>query len=159
MPHKVYYDTVATGTSATVLTFFAHNEADDGETVTNLATDNQLPEPVEIRKIELIPAGDIDISDAIKLTENAVIKVIVGTNEVIKFPAALALTSAGITFMPDAGSSGTNTYTRLSSTLDGFELEEPIVVDANTKINVKLVLGSAFGTDTNLTMCLHCRTR
>jgi len=159
MPVKIYYDTVATGTSATTLTFFAHNEADDGETVTNLATDNQLPEPVEIRKIELIPAGDIAVSDAIKLTENAVIKVIVGTNEVIKFPAALALTSAGLEFMPDAGSTGTNTYTRLSSTLDGFELEEPIVVDANTKINVKLVLGSAFGTDTNLTMCLHCRTR
>lgn len=158
MATKVYYDSIDTGTSATTLTFFAHNAADDGENITNLGTDSQLPESVAIKKIELIPAGDINVADAIKLTEKAILKVIVGTDEVLKMPAALALTSAGITFMPDSGSTGTNTYTRLSSTLDGFVLEEPIQVPANTIFNIKLVLNSAFGTDTTLTCAIHCET-
>lgn len=158
MPSKVYYDSIDTGTSATTLTFFTHNAADDGENVTNLGTDNQLPESVRIKRIELITAGDITVADAIKLTKKAILKVIVGTNEVLKIPAALAFSSAGITFMPDSGSTGTSTYTRVSSTLDGFSLEEPIEVPVGTTFNIKLVLDSAFGTDTTLTCAIHCET-
>ena len=162
MPYKIYYDQVATGTSNTEHTFFAHNEADDGETVTNLATDNQLPENVRIQRIEFIPAQDITQADALKLTESAIIKVIVGTNEVLKFPAALAFSDNHVRIdeYVEAGSTGTTAseYAVCMSTLGGLELPEPIEVPANTKFNIKLVCGSAFGTDTNLTMVIHCIT-
>ena len=55
-------------------------------------------------------------------------------------------------FYPDAGSTGTSTYTKLSDILGGYEFSEPITIPAGTKFEVDLRLASAFGTDTNLTI-------
>jgi len=155
MADKIYYDVQATGTSATTISFFTHTEKADGITVTNLTEANKLDRDFTLRKLELIPAGDITASDAQKLMENAVIEVKVNNQRMIVIPAALALTSAGIEFYPDAGSSGTSTYTKLASTLDGYEFSEPVAIPAGTRFEVELHLGSAFGTDTNLTVVLH----
>jgi len=154
MAEKVYYDVVASGTSATTLTFFAHNEADDGLTTTNLPSDSKVLRDFNIRRIELIPAGDIDVADAQKLTEKAVVEVIIDNKRVLAMPAALAFTDAGIDFYSEPGNTGTSEYIKASGTLGGYELREPITVPANTQFNVKLHLGSAFGTDTNLTIAL-----
>ena len=155
MPSKVYYDVQATGTSATQISFFTHTEKADGITVTNLTEANKLDRDFALRRISLIPAGDIAAADAIKLTENAVIEVKVNNQRVVAIPAMLALTSGGIEFYPDAGSTGTSTYTKLSNVLDGFQFEEPIQIPAGVRFEVELHLGSAFGTDTNLTMVLE----
>ncbi len=154
MAEAVYYDTVATGTSATTHNFFAHNEADDGITTTNLPSDGKVPRDFNIRRIELIPAGDIDVADAQKLTEKAVIEVIVDNKRVLALPAAMAFSDAGIDFYSEPGNTGTSEYVKASGTLGGYELREPVTIPANTTFGVKLYIASAFGTDTNLTCAL-----
>ena len=154
MAEKVYYDVVASGTSATTLTFFAHNEADDGLTTTNLPSDSKVLRDFNIRRIEFIPASDISAADAQKLTENAVIEVIIDNKRVLAIPAALAFTDAGVSVYPEPGVTETNEYVKASGTLGGYELREAITVPANTQFNVKLHIGTAFATDTNLTLAL-----
>jgi len=154
MAEAVYYDVIATGTSATEHTFFAHNEADDGLTTTNLPSDGQVPRDFSIRRIELIPAGDITIADAQKLTEKTILEVIIDNKRVLAIPAAMAFTDAGIDFYDEAGNSGTSEYVKASGTLGGYQLNEPIVIPANTTFKVKLYLSATFSADTNLTCVL-----
>jgi len=152
MADKIYYDVVATGTSNTTHSFFTHTEKSDGKTVTNLTEANKLDRDFVLRRIVLMPAADIAAADAIKLTEKAVIEIKINNQRVAIIPAFEALASAGMEFYPDAGSSGTSTYTKLADVLGGYEFSEPITIPANTKFEVDLYCASAFGTDTNLTM-------
>ena len=152
MADKIYYDVVATGTSNTTHSFFTHTEKEDGITVTNLTEKNKLDKDFTLRRIVLMPAGDITAEDAIKLTEKAVIEVKIDNQRVLVIPAFEALASAGMEFYPDAGSTGTSTYTKLADVLGGYELAEPIQIPANTRFEVDLHCASAFGTDTNLTI-------
>jgi len=152
MADKIYYDVVATGTSATTISFFTHTEKSDGVTTTNLTEPNKLDRDFTLRRIVLMPAGDITADDAIKLTEKAVIEIKIDNRRVIVIPAFECLASAGMEFYPDAGSTGTSTYTKLSDILGGYEFSEPITIPAGTKFEVDLRLASAFGTDTNLTI-------
>jgi len=152
MADKIYYDVVATGTSNTTHSFFTHTEKSDGKTVTNLTEANKLDRDFVLRRIVLMPAGDIGAADAIKLTEKAVIEIKINNQRVAIIPAFEALASAGLEFYPDSGSSGTSTYTKLSDVLGGYEFSEPISIPANTKFEVDLYCASAFSTDTNLTM-------
>ena len=152
MADKIYYDVVATGTSNTTHSFFTHTEKTDGITVTNLTEKNKLDRDFTLRRIILMPAADIAAADAIKLTEKAVIEIKVDNQRKIVIPAFEALASAGMEFYPDAGSTGTSTYTKLADILGGYEFSEPITIPANTKFEVDLHCGSAFGTDTNLTI-------
>ena len=149
---KIYYDVVATGTSNTSHSFLTHTEKADGKTVTNLTEANKLDRDFVMKKLTLIPAGDITAADAIKLTEKAVIEIKIDNQRVIMIPAVECLASAGMEFYPDASSSGTSTYTKLADVLGGYAFEEPITIPANTKLEVDLHCASAFGTDTNLTV-------
>ena len=157
MPYKVYYDKVSTGTANTTLTFFAHNEADDGELVTNLANDNQLPEDFDIQRIEILVPPTITIADAEKLMKS-ILKVKIGTDEVLKVPTAMAFSDNAIDFFTEPANTGTSEYVKCSGTLGGIELVEPIRVPARTRFNVEIVLPSAFGADTELILVLHGRT-
>ena len=152
MADKIYYDVVATGTSNTTHSFFTHVEKSDGVTVTNLTEANKLDRDFVLRRIVLMPAGDIGAADAIKLTEKAVIEIKINNQRVAIIPAFEALASAGLEFYPDSGSTGTSNYTKLADVLGGYEFSEPITIPANTKFEVDLYCASAFSTDTNLTM-------
>ena len=156
MADYVYYDVVSTGTSDTEFTFFSH-DVTDGVLVTNLTEKNKLDRDFELRRLELIPAADISVTDAQKLMEKAIIEIEVNEQTLIRFPAALALTSAGIHFYTEPGNSGTEEYVRIDSTLDGYQFDEPIRIPANTPFKVILKINSAFGTDTNLTIAMHGR--
>jgi len=150
MADKIYYDVVATGTTNTTISFFTHTEKSDGVTTTNLTEPNKLDRDFTLRRIVLMPAGDITAD--VKLTEKAVIEIKIDNRRVIVIPAFECLASAGMEFYPDAGSTGTSTYTKLSDILGGYEFSEPITIPAGTKFEVDLRLASAFGTDTNLTI-------
>lgn len=163
MAYKVYYDKVASGTTATELTFFTHNEADDGELVTNIPSDNKLPENVTINRIELIPAGGIAEADAHNLLTEGILKIIIKDTEVLKFPAALAFSDNHVRLdaYVEAGNTGTAAEKHMAcvGTLGGIEIPGGIQVPKDTRFNVKLVLGSAFSADTNLVLALHCTTQ
>jgi len=152
MADKIYYDVVATGTSNTTHSFFTHTEKSDGITTTNLTESNKLDKDFTLKRIILMPAGDIAAADAIKLTEKAVIEIKIDNQRVIVIPAFECLASAGMEFYPDAGSTGTSTYTKLSDILGGYQFEEPIRIPANVKFEVDLHCASAFSADTNLTI-------
>ena len=156
MAYRVYYDKVSTGTTATELVFFAHNEADDGELVTNLASDNQLPEDFTLERIELIVPPTIAIADAEKLAKG-VMKIKIGTDEPLKLPVALAFSDNTISVYAEPGNTGTAEYVEAKGTLGGVQLAEALTIPANTKFNIYVELPSAFGTDTELIMCLHGR--
>jgi len=161
MAYKVYYDKVSTGTSETTLTFFAHNEADDGTLVTNLASDSQLPESFSIERIELIVPPSISITDAENLMKG-IMEIKVGDTTYLKCPVALAFSDNALRVDSyiEPGNTGT-TATQYTSTVnrnDGLKLEEPISVPANTRFNIFVYLPSAFGTDTELLMVLHGKT-
>jgi len=157
MAYKVYYDKVSTGTTATTLTFFAHNEADDGELVTNLANDNQLPEDFDIRRIELLVPPSCTITDAEKLYK-AIMKIKIGTDEVLKVPVAMAFTDNSISVYVEPGNTGANEYVEVKGTLGGIELPEPIRVPRQTRFNIEIELPSAFSADTELMLVLHGTT-
>ncbi len=152
MADKIYYDVVATGTSNTTHSFFTHTEKSDGKTTTNLTEANKLDRDFVLRRIVLMPAGDIGVADAIKLTEKSVIEIKINNQRVAIIPTFEALASSGIEFYPDSGSTGTSTYTKLSDVLGGYEFSEPITIPANTKFEVDLYCASAFSADTNLTV-------
>jgi len=155
MADKIYYDVVATGTSDTTISFFTHTEKSDGVTVTNLTESNKLDRDFTLRRIELIPASDITASDCVKLFEKAVVEIKIDNRRVFVAPASLLLTDAYVAFGSNGGlTSGQTDVAGPHATLNGYEFSEPITIPANTKFEVDLKLGSAFGTDTNLTMCL-----
>jgi len=156
MADKCYYDTQATGTTSTEITFFSHTFA-DGENVTNLTESYKLDRDFELRRIELIPAADISVSDAQKLMEKSVIKLYIDDQPVLELPTPAVLTSCGIDVHTEPGNTGTSQYVKVSSTLDGYQLEEPIRIPAGTRFYVKLFIDSAFGTDTNLMIALYGR--
>jgi len=156
MAYRVYYDkvTVTSGSSSAV--FFAHNEADDGELVTNLATDNQLPEDFTLERIELIvppSASPADVENIMK----GIIKIKVGTDEPLKFPAALAFSDNHMRLDAEPGNTGTAEYTAAIGTLGGIQLTEALSIPANTKFNIYLITPSGMSADTDLVMALHGR--
>lgn len=157
MAYKVYYDKVSTGTTSTSLTFFAHNEADDGELVTNLASDNQLPEDFDIQRIEILVPPTCSVSDAEKLYKS-IMKIKIGTDEVLKVPTAMAFSDNSISVYAEPGNTGTSEYVDVRGTLGGIELPEAIRVPRATRFNIEIKLPSAFGTDTDLIIVLHGRT-
>lgn len=157
MAYKVYYDKVSTGTSATTLTFFAHNEADDTELVTNLANDNQLPEDFDIRRIEILVPPSITIGDAEKLMKS-IMKVKIRNDEVLKVPTAMAFSDNSVSFAAEPGNTGTAEYVECRGTLGGIELPEPIRVPRQTRFNIEIELPSAFSADTDLIIVLHGTT-
>ena len=156
MADKIYYDVVATGTSATTISFFTHTEKSDGITITNLTESNKLDRDFTLRRIELVPASDITASDCVKLFEKAVVEIKVDNQRVFIAPAVALLTDAFVAFGSNGGlTSGQTDVAGPHATLNGYEFSEPITIPANTKFEVDLKLGSAFGTDTNLTMILY----
>lgn len=156
MAYRVYYDKVSTGTTSTNIVFFAHNEADDGELVTNLATDNQLPEDITIERIELIVPPSTAPADVENLMKG-IIKIKVGTDEPLKFPAALAFSDNHLRVDAEPGNTGTAVYTAAIGTLGGIQLAEALSIPANTKFNVYLVLPNPMSADTELMIALHGR--
>jgi len=156
MAYRVYYDKVSTGTTATELVFFAHNEADDGELVTNLATDNQLPEDFTLERIEILVPPTISVTDAENLLKG-IMKIKVGTDEPLKLPVALAFSDNSIAFYSEPGNSGTAEYVECKGTLGGVQLAEALTIPAGTKFNIYIELPSAFSADTDLIMVLHGR--
>ena len=156
MADKIYYDVVATGTSNTTHSFLTHTEKSDGKNVTNLTEANKLDKDFVLKRLELIPASDIDTTDALKLFEKAVIEIKIDNQRVFIAPAALCLTDAYVAFGSNGGlTSGNTDQTGVHATMNGYAFEEPINIPANTKLEVDLVCANAFATDTNLTMCLE----
>lgn len=156
MADQIYYDLVATGTSNTTHSFLTHTEKSDGKTTTNLTEANKLDKDFVLKRLELIPASDIDTTDALKLFEKAVIEIKIDNQRLFIGPAALCLTDAFVGFGSNGGlTSGNTDQTGVHSTMNGYAFDEPITIPANTKLEVDLICGSAFSTDTNLTVCLE----
>ena len=151
MPVKYYYDTIATGTTATELTFFAHSEPEDGETVTNLPSPGRLDTDFTLKKIIIRPASDLTRADELKLSEKAVIKLIVAGNEILKVPVTEAMSAYRFS---TEGTVGSGEVISAGNPAGGLTLEEPVVIPANTGFSLKLILDSAFSTDTNITCIL-----
>ncbi len=155
MADKVYYDVVATGTSATTHSFFTHTEKSNGLTTTNLTESNKLDKDFTLRRIELIPSSDIAADDCVKLFEDAVVEIKIDNQRVFVAPATLLLTDTYVAFGSNGGLTSSQTdVAGPHATLNGYEFSEPISIPANTKLEVDLKCGSAFGADTDLTMCL-----
>ena len=156
MADKVFYDVVATGTSATTLTFFNHNEGDDGETTCNLSENRKVQAPLTIERIALIPASDITDADALKLMEKSIIKLVINRNEIIKMPTSMALASAYEAFGSNGGlTTGQTDVVGLHKGQNGYEFKEPVSLPANTEFYIDIVNASAFAADTNLTVVIE----
>ena len=145
---RIYYDVVATGTSATSHAFFAHDEATDGEKVTNVPTPSQLDKDFTLEEIHLIPAADLARADHLKLTEKAIVKLVVGTDTIFKLPAVMCLSDAAFS---TEGTVGTGEIMSAWKFTGGHKVTPPVKIPANTRFNVYLEINSAFGTDTNIT--------
>lgn len=156
MADKVYYSVVDSGTTATTLTFFNQNEGDDGEVLSNLSENKKLQRDFVLRRMALIPSSDITNADALKLMEKAVVKLTINRSEVIKMPAAYVLGSSFEVFGSNGGlTTGQTDVVGLNKPQNGYEFTEAPTIPANTEFDVKLILNTAFATDTALTFVIE----
>jgi len=142
----VYYHIKASGTGTTI-SFFNTNEGASGEVVTNLPTTNQLNRNFEVRKLVIQPSSDLARADLLKLVEGAVVKLVVNKDEVIKMPLIMALSDFSFS---TEGTVDTGEVISTSQRSKGYEFENPVTIPANTFFEVKIVLESGLGTDTDM---------
>lgn len=156
MVDKVYYSSVDSGTTATEITFFNQNEADDGKTVSNLPANRTLRRSFNVRKMKLIPAPDITDADVLSLLEDSVIEVEVGNNEVISMPVMSAIGSTHEVFGSNGGlTTGQTDVAAVANPADGYNFREALTIPANTTFQITLTLSATFAANTSLTFILE----
>ena len=152
MADAIYYHTKASGTG-TSIKFFNTNEGASGEVVTNLPTTNQLNRNFTLHKLKIRFSQDLVQADALKLSEGAIVKLIVNKDEVIKMPLIDCVSNTRIeaAMTENAG----DLWQLFKPAQDGYEFKEPVTIPANTFFEVEIVLESGLGTDTDVTCTLE----
>lgn len=156
MAKKTYYASKASGTtSSDKLTFFNVNRIDDGENVTNLDADAQVLKEFNVKKMIVYVAGDITAADAVKLTEKSIVKLTVGTNEMLIIPLQMAFSAAEYKLSSNGGlTSGNTDVLSLNNPSDGYTIENEVKIPANTTFKVETYTSAEFATDTNIMIAL-----
>lgn len=150
----ILFDLVASGTIASAkLTFFNHNEAEDGIQVSNMPMDAQLPSTQRflVKGIELIVDTMAAVGDSAKVLDGAVIDFKINNERKISFPAIRCVSpvTTNITKVDDTG--GAVGYFP-------FELEKALVIDGGVPFAVEMVIGkTAVSASTDLTVLLRGR--
>ena len=152
---EVIYDTIASGSSATQLSFFTHNQGDDTVSTTNLTDKNKGMHDFLVEQIIVKVSPDAVTTDITKLIEDASLRIYIdGLGYVIELPLWMCFSSQRTVVQGANGTLAADLLEITNPLKDGYTFDIPFSIPKDTTFNVYIELGTAMGTDTDITIAL-----